>query len=64
MSFIQKQLIENVFGMGSGYFLDFNNREFEEYMKDVVNYSVSEKYPGVSKAKNLGRSVVMRTIDL
>lgn len=51
LSFIQKQLIENVFGMGSGYFLDFNNREFEEYMKDVVNYSVSEKYPGVSKAK-------------
>ena len=51
LNFIQKQLIDSVFNMGSGYFLDFNNREFEEYMKDVVNYSISNKYPGLSKAK-------------
>lgn len=51
LNFIQKQLIESVFDMGSGYFLDFNNREFEDYMKDVINYSISNKYPGLSKAK-------------
>lgn len=51
LSFIQKQLIENVFDMGSGYFLDFNNREFEDFMKDVINYNISNKYPGLSKAK-------------
>ena len=51
LSFIQKQLIENVFDMGSGYFLDFTNREFEDFMKDVINYSISNKYSGLSKAK-------------
>lgn len=51
LDFIQKQLIESVFKMGSGYFLDLNNREFEEYMKDVVNYSILEEYPGLSKAR-------------
>lgn len=51
LNFAQKQLIESVFNMGSGYFLGLNNREFEEFMNDVVNYSISEKYPGLSKAK-------------
>ena len=51
LSFIEKQLIENVFGMAGGYFLDFNNREFREFMKDVVSYDIYEKYPGLSKAK-------------
>lgn len=51
LTFIQKQLIEDVFGMAGGYFLDFNNREFSEYMKDVVGYDIYEKYPGLSKAK-------------
>jgi hypothetical protein len=50
-TFSEKQLIESVFGMNSGYFLDFSNREFEEFMKDVVSYSIYEKYPGLSKAK-------------
>ena len=43
--------MEEMFGMGGGCFLDFTNREFDEYMKDVVNYSVYDKYPGLSKAK-------------
>lgn len=51
LNFTQKQLIEEVFGMGGGYFLDFSNREFNEFMKDVVDYSVYDKYPGLSKAK-------------
>ena len=51
LTFIQKQLIEDVFGMAGGYFLDFNNREFHEFMKDVVSYDIYQKYPGLSKAK-------------
>lgn len=53
LSFTEKQLIERVFGMGSGYVLNFSNREFEEFMKDVVSYNIYQKYPGLSKAKML-----------
>ena len=50
--FKEKQLIESVFGMDGGYFLDFkNNRVFEEFMQDIVGYNISAKYPGLSKAK-------------
>ena len=50
--FNEKQLIESVFGMDGGYFLDFkNNRVFEEFMQDIVGYNISAKYPGLSKAK-------------
>ncbi len=51
LTFNEKQLIESVFGMSSGYLLDFTNREFEEFMKDVVQYNIYTKYPGLSKAK-------------
>lgn len=51
LSFSDKQLIENVFGMSSGYVIDFSNREFEEFMKDVVQYNIYVRYPGLSKAK-------------
>ena len=49
--FNEKQLIESVFRMGGGYFLDFSNRNFEEFMLDVSGYSISKKYSGLSKAK-------------
>lgn len=51
LSFSEKQLIEDVFDMQSGYFLNFGNREFEEFMMDVINYNVYTKYLGLSKAK-------------
>ena len=51
LSFSEKQLIESVFGMSSGYVLNFRNREFEEFMSDVVEYNIYSKYPGLSKAK-------------
>jgi hypothetical protein len=51
LSFGDKQLIESVFGMSSGYVANFSNREFEEFMKDVVQYNIYGKYPGLSKAK-------------
>jgi hypothetical protein len=53
LTFNEKQLIESVFNMSSGYILEFSNREFEEFMKDVVPYSIYKKYPGLSKAKML-----------
>lgn len=40
LSFQEKQLIERVFGMSGGYVLNFTNREFEEFMKDVVSYNI------------------------
>ena len=51
LSFNEKQLIESVFEMETGYFLNFSNREFKEFMNDVVQYNIFEKYPGLSKAK-------------
>jgi len=53
LTFSEKQLIESVLGMSSGYVLDFSNRDFEEFMKDVVKYNIYAKYPGLSKAKML-----------
>lgn len=37
--------------MQQGYVLDFTNRTFGEFMKDIVSYDVYAKYPGLSKAK-------------
>lgn len=53
LTFSEKQLIESVFGMSSGYVLGFTNRDFDDFMMDVVPYSLSTKYPGLSKAKML-----------
>lgn len=53
LTFNEKRLVEVVFGMDGGYVLDFSNREFGEFMKDVVQYDIYEKYPGLSKAKML-----------
>lgn len=53
LSFQEKQLIERVFGMSGGYVLNFTNREFEAFMKDVVSYNIYQKYPRLSKAKML-----------
>ncbi len=53
LTFNEKQLTESVFGMGSGYVLDFSNREFEAFMEDVVSYNIYDKYPHLSKAKML-----------
>lgn len=57
LSFQEKQLIERVFGMSGGYVLNFTNREFEEFMKDVVSYNIYQKYPRQSKAQMLRRFI-------
>lgn len=51
LSFSEKQLIESVFDMGGGYVLNFTNRLFGEFMQDVVQYDIYQKYPNISKAK-------------
>lgn len=53
LTFNEKKLIETVFSMDSGYVLDFSNRDFSEFMMDVVQYDLYEKYQGLSKAKML-----------
>lgn len=52
LSFDEKRLIEEAFQMQGGCVLDFkNNREFREFMSDIVSYDIYTKYPGHSKAK-------------
>ena len=57
LSFIDKQLIEDVLGMGGGYVLDFSNRTFDEFMTEVIGESIYNKYPYMSKA-NLLRNFI------
>ena len=57
LSFNEKQLIETVFGLRTGYVLDFNNREFKDFMNDVVPYDIYQRYPGLSKSKMLRRFI-------
>lgn len=51
LTFSEKQLIETVFDMRSGYFINFTNTDFKDFMYDIVSYDIYEKYPGLSKAK-------------
>lgn len=53
LTFSEKQLIETVFEMESGYLLNFSNRTFKDFMEDVVEYDIYNKYPDLSKAKML-----------
>jgi len=53
LTFNEKKLVETVFDMGGGYVLNFSNREFKEFMSDVVQYNIYEKYRELSKAKML-----------
>jgi hypothetical protein len=51
---VEKKLFEDLFGMGSGYVLDFTNNTFSEFFRDTVSKDIySQKYAfnGDSKAK-------------
>lgn len=55
-SFTERRQIEQCFGMGSGYVLDFSNRTFEEFVQDTVArniYNGSFSGQGSSKANHL-----------
>lgn len=53
LNFIDRGQIEELFGMGSGYVLDFTNRTFQEFVYEILEFDVYLKYPGLSKAKIL-----------
>lgn len=57
MDFVEKDYFERLFGMGSGYVLDFSNRSFQEFVCSIMQIDIYAKYPGLSKAKIL-RSII------
>lgn len=50
---IDRDYFERLFGMGSGYVLDFSNRAFREFVYGVMKINIYERYSGLSKAKIL-----------
>lgn len=57
ISFNDKQILEDLFGMATGGVLDFSNRTFQECVFDTLGIDVYKKYAGepLSKAKILRR---------
>ncbi|OKY73926.1 MAG: hypothetical protein BM485_16785 [Desulfobulbaceae bacterium DB1] len=53
---IEKRVFEDLFGMASGYVLDFSNNTFAEFFRETVNidiYAPKYDFNGDSKAKRL-----------
>lgn len=53
---IEKRVFEDLFGMASGYVLDFSNNRFAEFFRETVNidiYASKYAFNGDSKAKRL-----------
>ena len=56
LTLLEKQKLENVLGMGSGYVLNFSDRTFAEFIHESTGLNIDEaKYHenGRSKAKRL-----------
>jgi hypothetical protein len=56
LKILDKECFEDLFGMGSGYVLDFSNRTFNEFIRESARIDIyAEKYAlgGDSKAKRL-----------
>lgn len=56
LSFIEKNKFERLFGMKSGYVMDFSDRTFQEFVGDVVGIDIYEEkynYGSGSKANRL-----------
>ncbi|MCF8257568.1 MAG: abortive infection family protein [Flavobacteriales bacterium] len=52
LKYNEKQIIESSLGMRSGYVLDFNHFEFDEFIKDSVGLNIfSQKYEHRSNSK-------------
>lgn len=52
LSFIEKNRFEKLFGMKSGYVMDFSDRTFQEFVKDAVGIDIyEEKYSCGSGSK-------------
>ncbi|MDD4456543.1 MAG: hypothetical protein PHC98_03045 [Syntrophotalea acetylenica] len=53
---IEKRVFEDLFGMASGYILDFSNNTYAEFFREIANidiYAVKYAFNGDSKAKRL-----------
>lgn len=56
LTFLEKRQLEDLLGMGSGYVLDFKNRTFQEFFRDIAQVDIySQRYEknGTSKANHL-----------
>lgn len=53
LDFIERDYFERLFGMSTGYVLDFSNRTFQEFVHSVMDIDIYKEYPGLSKAKIL-----------
>ncbi|MBC2005483.1 hypothetical protein HCA78_17045 [Listeria booriae] len=53
INYIEKSYFEDLFGMSSGYVLDFSNRSFEEFIFYTIQIDIYAQYPDLSKAKIL-----------
>ena len=56
LTYIEKQKLERELGMGGGYVLDFSNRTFEEFFREVVGvqiYDACYDYGSGSKANRM-----------
>lgn len=52
LTFIEKRSFEQLFGMGSGYVLNFSNRTFEEFIIDSIGKNIYDsKYNSLSGSK-------------
>ena len=50
----EKRYFEELFGMRSGYVLDFTDRTFSEFVRSTVQLNIDDpKYGATSKAKRL-----------
>lgn len=57
IDYIERECFEELFGMKTGYVLDFSNRTFQEFIYEKINIDVYVKYQGLSKAKILRRII-------
>ena len=49
--------LEELFGMRTGYVLDFSNQGFQEFVFEKIHLDIYAKYQGLSKAKILRRII-------
>ena len=57
IEYIEKDYFEELFGMRTGYVLDFSNRGFQEFVFEKIHLDIYAKYQGLSKAKILRRII-------
>ena len=57
IDFVEKEYFEQLFGMRSGYVLDFSNSSFQEFIYSIMKIDIYSKYHGLSKAKILRKII-------